>query len=240
MSLAGKRILVTGGSSGIGLAVARALAVDEGADVTIAGRSRTRLLAAKAAVARGVSTYELDVTDESAISQMFAQRQPFDHVVTAAASVVMAPALEMPTSAFRALVESKLYGQFLVARHAAPHLPPDGSITLFSGTVTQKPMAGATAYAAVGAAAEAMARVMALELAPRRVNSVVPGVIDTPAWDALFDAETKTSVLGQIASSLPVGRIGTTNDVAQAVIFLMRNSFVNGIALVVDGGHRLI
>jgi NAD(P)-dependent dehydrogenase (short-subunit alcohol dehydrogenase family) len=240
MSLAGKRILITGGSSGIGLALARKLVMTEGARVTIAARNPDKLRAARSALDGDIETRTLDVSDESMVQSFFAEFGIFDHLVTAASAVVMGPALEMPTEAFRALVDSKLYGQFLVARYAAPHIGANGSITFFSGTVTQKPMAGATAYAAVGAAAEAMARILAFELAPRRVNTVVPGIIDTPAWDSLFDAATKSAVLSQIAASLPVRRVGTPDDIADAVVFLMRSGFVNGTSLVVDGGHRLI
>lgn len=128
----------------------------------------------------------------------------------------------------------------MVARHAATQISPRGSITFFSGTVTQKPISGGTAYAAVGAAAEAMARMLAFELAPIRLNTVVTGVIDTALWDALLDSETKSAIFSQIASSLPVRRLGTPDDVAQAVLFLIKNSFVDGTSLVVDGGHRLI
>ena len=240
MGISGQRILITGGSSGIGFAVARALALVEGAKVTIASRSTDKLRAARAALDNKVEARELDVTDESAIIRFFSDFGPFDHLVTAASTAAMGPAVDMPTAAFRALVDSKLYGQFLVARHAAGHIAAHGSITFFSGTVTQKPILGATAYAAVGAAAEAMARMLAFELAPRRVNTVVPGVIDTPAWDSLFDANTKSAVFSQIASSLPVRRLGTPDDIAQAVLFLISNGFVDGASLVVDGGHRLI
>ncbi len=240
MGISGQRILITGGSSGIGLAIARTLALAEDAKVTIVSRSAGKLSAARAALDNKVATRELDVTDEAAIVRFFSDFGTFDHLVTAASAVAMGPALEMPTAAFRTLVDSKLYGQFLVARHAAPHLSPHGSITFFSGTVTQKPMPGATAYAAVGAAAEAMARMLAFELAPRRVNTIVPGVIDTPAWDSLFDANTKSAVFSQIAASLPVRRLGTPDDIAQAVVFLIRNGFVDGASLVVDGGHRLV
>ena len=129
----------------------------------------------------------------------------------------------------------------LCVHHALPHISPRGSITLFSGTVTQKPLPGATMFAAVGAATEAAGRIWALELAPLRVNTVVPGVIETPAWEALLGSpEAARAQLDAIAESLPVKRVGTADDIAKAVAFLIDNDFVNGASLVVDGGHRLV
>lgn len=238
-SLRGKHVLVTGGSSGIGLAVART-DLAEGAHVTIASRSADKLGRAVADLGGDVEARELDVTNEAAVVRLLAAVGSVHHLVTAASAAVLAPALEMPMAAFRELVDSKLYGQFHVARHAAPHIAPGGSITFFSGTVTQKPIPGGTANAAVGAAAAAMARMLALELAPIRVNAVVPGVIDTPSWDSLVGEKAKPAMLSQIASSLPVRRVGTPDDVAQAVLFLMQCGFADGATVVVDGGHRLV
>ncbi|MEM8540971.1 MAG: SDR family oxidoreductase [Pseudomonadota bacterium] len=115
-----------------------------------------------------------------------------------------------------------------------------GSITLFSGTVTQKPLPGATMFAAVGAATEASARIWGMELAPLRVNTVVPGIIATPVSPSLMGNDGAAQAQAGFAEALPVGRIGTPEDVAHAVEFLIANSFVSGISLVVDCGHRLI
>jgi NAD(P)-dependent dehydrogenase (short-subunit alcohol dehydrogenase family) len=137
-------------------------------------------------------------------------------------------------------VESKQWGQLLCAREGVKRLRETGSITLFSGTVTQKPHAGGSVFAAVGAASEAMGRVWGLELAPMRVNTVVPGVIDTRAWPDILGDDAANTTLETIADALPVGRVGTADEVAKAVVFLIDNGFVDGISLVIDGGHRLI
>ena len=138
-------------------------------------------------------------------------------------------------------LESKQWGQMLCVHHALPYLSQDGSITLFSGTVTQKPLMGASMFAAVGAATEAAGRIWAYELAPIRVNTVVPGVIATPVWSDLTGGdEPAQAQLKAIGQTLPVKRVGTADEVAKAVAFLIDNGFVNGISLVVDGGHRLI
>ncbi len=95
-------------------------------------------------------------------------------------------------------------------------------------------------FAAVGGATEAAARIWGLELAPVRVNTVVPGIINTPVWPALVGEDAATGTLDGMSDVIPVGRVGTANDVAKAVLFLIDNSFVNGHSLVVDGGHRLV
>ncbi len=115
-----------------------------------------------------------------------------------------------------------------------------GSITLFSGTVTQNPIPGTSAFAAVGSAIEAAGRIWALEYAPIRINTVVPGIINTPLWEGLVGKEGAAAQLEQVANLLPVKRVGTAADVAKAVAFLIDNSFVNGTTVVVDGGHRLV
>jgi NAD(P)-dependent dehydrogenase (short-subunit alcohol dehydrogenase family) len=152
---------------------------------------------------------------------------------------MFAPIAEMDMKAAREILETKQWGQMLCVHYGSKHISKTGSITVFSGTVTQKPLPGSTMFAAVGAASEASARVWGLELAPVRVNSIVPGIIETPIWGNLMgDAASET--LASIAQSLPVGRVGTADEVAKAVEFLIDNEFVNGHALVVDGGHRLV
>lgn len=239
MSISEQKILTIGGSSGIGLATARML-VDEGADVTIASRSLERLDQAKETLGGRVQTAQLDVSDEAAVRAFFADFGPYDHLVTSAAGSVLGPFTMLPTDQFRSLVDSKFWGQYYAVKYGVEKLNPKGSITLFSGTVTQKPLAGASAFAAVGAAMEAVGRTLALELAPRRVNTIVPGIIDTPAWDLLMSSAEKQAFLEQMATTLPVGRVGTADDVAATIVFAIKNGFVNGTTLVVDGGHRVI
>jgi len=149
----------------------------------------------------------------------------------------------MNFKAAREILETKQWGQMLCAYHALPYLNKTGSITLFSGTVTQKPIAGASMFAAVGAATEAAGRIWAYELAPIRVNTIVPGVIDTRLWeekDVTGSKDAAQAQLDSIAQILPVQWVGRTDDIAKAIAFLIDNGFVNGASLVVDGGHRLI
>lgn len=236
----GQRVVITGVTGGIGKAATQYLA-RHGAEVVVSARSAEKLEAALADVEGMVSGHVLDVTDDGSVEQFFAQVGGFDHLVTPAATSMFAPIAGMDFEAARSILESKQWGQMLCVHHALPHISERGSITLFSGTVTQKPLPGATMFAAVGAATEAAGRIWALELAPIRVNTIVPGVIETPAWEGLLgSADAAKTQLDAIAESLPVKRVGTPEDIAKAVAFVIDNGFVDGVSLVVDGGHRLV
>lgn len=238
--LEGQRIVVTGGTGGIGNATAQYLA-DRGADVIISARTPEKLEQVLVGLTGNVTGMSMDLEDEESIKAFFHQVGAFDHLVTPAASSTFSPIAELQFDQARTIVETKQWGQLLCVHHALPHISPSGSITLFSGTVTQKPLPGGSMFAAVGAASEAAGRVWALELAPLRINTVVPGVIETDVWASLLGSEAAAKEqLTAIGASLPVGRVGTANEIAKSVYFLIDNHFVNGASLVVDGGHRLI
>jgi NAD(P)-dependent dehydrogenase (short-subunit alcohol dehydrogenase family) len=239
MELTGQRVVITGITGGIGRATAERL-LHAGAEVIVSARSQGKLDAALAELTGNASGYVLDLLDMDSISGFFEKVGEFDHLVTPAATAMFAPITEMDFDAARAILETKQWGQMVTVHHAIKQMSKTGSVTLFSGTVTQKPLPGSSMFAAVGAATEASARVWGLELAPRRVNTVVPGIIETPIWERLMDDAAATEAKNGFASVLPVGRIGTADDVAKAVAFLIDNSFVDGVSLVVDGGHRLI
>ncbi len=240
MDFTGQRVVVTGVTGGIAKATTRYLAA-HGAEVVVSARSVEKLERALGGIDGKVSGHVLDVADGESVARFFARIGAFDHLVTPAATSMFAPIGEMDFEAARAILETKQWGQMLCVHHALPHIGARGSITLFSGTVTQKPLPGATMFAAVGGATEAAARIWAYELAPVRVNTVVPGVIATPVWETLTgSAEAARAQLDAIAAALPVRRVGAADDIAKAVAFLIDNGFVNGISLVVDGGHRLI
>lgn len=239
-NLSGQRVVITGVTGGIANAAARRL-LSMGAEVIVSARSNEKLEQSLAELTGKVSGYVLDVTDSESIVRFFAQVDAFDHLVTPAATSMFAPIQAMDFTAARSLLESKQWGQMLCVHHALPYLNKTGSITLFSGTVTQKPLPGATMFAAAGAATEAAGRIWAFELAPIRVNTIVPGVIDTGVWENLIGGESAAKAqLQEIASGLPVKRVGTSEDVAKAVSFLIDNTFIDGVSLVVDGGHRLV
>lgn len=237
MALDGQRVVITGGSSGIGLALARRV-VSAGGLVVLIGRDEAKLAHAAAELGAAATTRSLDVTDETAVAATFAQLGPFHHLVTAAAGTVRGTVLDLEVSAARALFESKYWGQYHCVKYGAPQLRPGGSVVLFSGWISRKPMAGTSTLAAVDAAIEALARTLALELAPIRVNAITPGMIDTPLWSVRLSPEAQRAYFAQVASALPVGRFGTAEDVAHAVQFLLENGFMTGAVVDIDGGQR--
>lgn len=234
----GQRIVITGGSGGIGIALARDLIARGAAEVVLTGRDPEKLANAAARLGPPVRTHAFDVTDEDAVAAFFAAQPQIDHLVTAAAGTVRGLVTELDVAKARALFETKYWGQYLCCKYGAPILAATGSIVLFSGWISRKPMAGVSTLSAVDAAVEAPGRTLALEIAPRRVNTVVPGMIDTPLWAARLSAEEQRAHFRKVAEGLPVGRAGVAEDVAHACRFLMENGFVTGITLDVDGGQR--
>ena len=231
--------MIIGGSSGMGLALAEHL-VTEGADVTIAGRSETRLAQAAASFGGGpgsLRTAPVDIADEQQVRDLLLPAGQLDHVVVTAADGVGAysPIAEFPVERARAVLDTKVLGPMLVAKHARV----TGSIVFTSGIAAYRPGPGASAIAAANAALEGLARSLAVELAPVRVNVVSPGWIDTPIWTTLAGA-AKQERLAAMAARLPAGRVGTPSDVAAAFAALLGNGFITGTVLHVDGGHRLI
>lgn len=237
MELQGQQVVVIGGGSGIGLAVARQ-ALARGAVVTIAGRSEQRLRAAAASLGP-VSTAVLDVTDPALVHELFDGLPRVDHVYFAAGSTQLSNILEGEAEAQLAPLITRLWGAVHVIRAAAPRLSPGGSLTFTGGLSTDRPVQGAWVSGVATAAAEQLARVMALELAPLRVNAVSPGYTDTPMWDGVL-GEAKQDVLNSVAARLPVRRIATPDEVASAVLLLMTNPSMTGAVIHVDGGARLV
>ena len=238
MSLANTTVVVLGGSSGIGLATARA-AQAAGAHVIITGRTQTRLGAARQLLGGGAETRALDAADEAATSAFFASLDRLDHVFITAGELVLDGKLAPATSAMHPAMDTRFWGALYAAKYAAPKIRAGGSITFMSGTAGRRPLPGASVATASCGAIDAFARALALDLAPIRVNSIAPGYVDTPLFDGLFGAQ-RDDVLAAAGAKLPVGRIGRPDEIADAVLFLMKNGYVTGINLVVDGGGLLV
>jgi NAD(P)-dependent dehydrogenase (short-subunit alcohol dehydrogenase family) len=206
----GRTVVITGGGSGIGLATARVV-VDRGGSVILMGRSLDRLKAAQAQLGTAASVAELDVSDEDAVRRVFTDIERVDHLVTAAAGTLCGRLIDVDTLRARELFGTKFWGQYHCVKYAASRMPTGGSVALFSGWISRKPVVEMSTLAAVDGAIEA--RTLALELAPVRVNAITPGHIDTPLWRSrLSDAEARAH-FDRVAHALPVGRVGTAEDV---------------------------
>jgi NAD(P)-dependent dehydrogenase (short-subunit alcohol dehydrogenase family) len=233
---AGTSILIIGGSSGIGLASA-ALAAEAGAGVTIASRSAERLAQAAKSLPSAAVTRVLDVTDAAAVEDFFSAGKPWDHVVVAGSATSVGPARSLPLDDAQAAMASKFWGAYHVGRFA--RIRDGGSLTFVSGVYSIRPSKGAVLQGAINAALEALARGLALELAPVRVNTVSPSLTATPLWDRLEGA-TRDKMFKDKAAQIPAGRIGQSVDIARAVLFLANNPFVTGSTLLIDGGDSLV
>jgi len=235
--LAQQRILIVGGSNGMGLAAAQRLA-RAGAEVLIVGRSRAKLDAALGQFGGRAAGYVADFTNAASLSALFAQVGRIDHLVLVASSnAAWGPFAKTSAEALRSALESKLIGYWQTLQAALPYLRPNGSVVMLSGAASRTVMPGTAGLAAVNGGITQMAQTLAKELAPLRVNVVSPGLVDTPAYDHM-PAEAKAAMFCGAAKSLPVGRTGTSEDIAQAIEFLILNGFATGVLLDVDGGAR--
>jgi NAD(P)-dependent dehydrogenase (short-subunit alcohol dehydrogenase family) len=236
MKLQGAHVVVIGGSTGIGFAAAK-LARQEGADITIAGRSQEKLAQAQRELGE-VRTVAADITNEAAVGQVFEGISRVDHVVIAAGTIVNGRIVDNDLANLRRIIDERIWGVTYVVRHAAPRMTR-GSITFTSGGLSSRPRLGAAMLTAALAGVEALAPALALELAPVRVNAVTPGLIDTPLLYNTYGPERDTIVKNR-AAILPGKRIGTAEEVAQAMLMFMTNEYITGTVLHIDGGSRYL
>lgn len=239
--LAGQCVVVLGGSSGVGLAAAEALA-GAGARVVIGGRDETRLAAAQPRLAAGGSASTavvVDATDRASLGAFYRRVGAFDHLVLTLSGAAGAGAFRtLDLGELRRGFDAKFWAQVSAAQGALDTLRPDGSITFVTAISARMARPGTAGLAAINGALEAMIRPLAAELRPLRVNAVSPGVIDTPWWDSVA-ADAKAATFARYAAATPVGRIGRPDDVAAGILLLVGNGFMTGTVLEVDGGLRL-
>jgi len=234
MGLANKRIVILGGTSGIGLQVGK-LAAAEGGHVVLASSNPSKVDAAKDAVP-GAEGRQIDVLSESNIKAFFAEIGPFDHLVyTAGESLLVEPLETLSLPRAQAFFGVRFWGSFLAVKYAVPNILPGGSVVLTSGMASRRPHACLTAVSAVCGAGESLTRALAVELAPLRVNAVCPGLVRTGLWDS-FPAEERQAMDERAQQRLLVGRIGEAPEVAEAYLYLMKNGFSTGEVIVTDGG----
>jgi Dehydrogenases with different specificities (related to short-chain alcohol dehydrogenases) len=232
--LTDKSVLVIGGSSGIGEAAAKTLQ-SLGAAVTICSRSQDKLDAAAARIGGTVVTAALDTRDIAAVEAFFAERPPFDHVVVSAAQTPGGPVRALPLENARAAMDSKFWGAYHIAR--AARIREGGSLTFVSGFLSVRPGAWVL-QGAINAALESLARGLALELSPVRVNAVSPGVIATPLWGGMSE-DQRQAMFDATAAALPAKRIGQPEDLANAIAYLVTTPYATGSTVLVDGGGAI-
>ncbi|WP_322015255.1 SDR family oxidoreductase [Paraburkholderia sp. J12] len=233
--LAGRHVMVVGGTSGIGLAVARDVA-SAGAEVTLVGRDPQRLRRAAGSIG-GARQLVGDLHDASVFEALFDALPPLDHLVITAGTASLKTLRESTPDDWRRVAEERIVGPLAIVRAALNRLRQDGSIVLTSGLLASRPMHTGAVIGAGVAAVEAMVRALSLELAPIRVNAVSPGLVDTPLLDTFF-GDGKHEALASAAAALPTGRIGRPDDIAQAVRLLLTGGFITGEVLHLDGGAR--
>ena len=239
MSLSGKRVVILGGTSGIGLATAKA-AQREGAVIVVASSRRQRVDSALSAL-RGTAQGEaVDLSDEVQVGAFFDRVGAFDHLVFCAGETLHLQTLDkMELDQARGFVNLRFWGAFMAVKYGSPHIRTGGSITLTTGVAALRPRKGWTVAASICGAVEGLTRALAVELAPIRVNAVCPGVVKTELWRDMAEAD-RVAMYRDIGQQLPVGRIGEADDLAQAYLYLMREGYSTGQVIVVDGGAVLV
>ena len=244
VSLAGQKVVIIGGSYGMGYATAE-LAIEAGAEVAIAARSPDKLEEAsrrlEAQGEREVPWQALHVEDRPAVADFLAASAPFDHLVLPGSTVKPILYDDLTDANAREAFESKFWGPFWAAFDARPHLRKGGSIVFFTGVAAKRPVKGYIMGACINGALNAATRSLALEFAKLgcRVNTIAPGLCDTPLND-LLHAHDKEERYRAMAARLPVGRIGHAEDCALGAIYLMSNGYVTAQVLGIDGGQEVM
>ena len=233
MDVTGKKAIIFGGTSGIGLAAAKQLAA-LGAEVIAISRNPEKA----GDVPAGITLKKCDVLDRDAMSALFKECAPFDILISAATggSRAAGPFLTMDMDGYKASFD-KLWGYTNVLRFGTEHMSEEGSIVLVSGAPARKTRPGQVAIGSVGGAVEALVRAVAPEIAPRRLNVVAPGIIDTPM--VAIQGEERKAHYAKITGNNIIPRPGTADEVAQAIVFMVQNDFVTGTTIDVDGGWLL-
>jgi NAD(P)-dependent dehydrogenase (short-subunit alcohol dehydrogenase family) len=238
VSIVDQRIVIIGGSSGMGLATARAAAA-AGAVVTIASGNKARLEAALAGLPDSCDGAVVEVRSEADVAALFDRVGELDHLVyTAADPQTPRPLRDVSLDEARQVSDVRFWGAVAAIKHAVPRIRPGGSIVLTSGTVGVRPVPGAALAASGAAAVEGLTRGLAVELAPIRVNAVRPGAIRTPMWDPIPEPQ-REALFTTLAGRTLTKTVGEPDQIAAAHLYLMENRFVTGTVLTVDGGAIL-
>jgi NAD(P)-dependent dehydrogenase (short-subunit alcohol dehydrogenase family) len=237
-TLRDQRVVIIGGTSGIGLAVAEG-ALAEGATVMVGSSGKATVEAALSHLGQGAAGASVNVRDEASVADFFKQAGAFDHLVFTAGdwgrAMSSMSVAQMDIDAARDGMAVRFWGALLAVKHAQEQISPRGSITLTDGVMAHRPQKGAPLSTAFGGAIEHLAAGLAVDLAPLRVNAVCPGFVLTDVWKDTPEEQVK-----RMTARLPVPRGGEPAEVAQAYLYLMRATYTTGQVLIVDGGLTLV
>ena len=239
MKLKAQRVVIIGGTAGIGLAVAD-LAIQEGASVVVASGTQERVEKAVNQLGKQADGRVVNVLQEDQVEAFFQALGEFDHLVyTAGDPLMIAASGSLSLNDTKRRFDVRYWGAYVAVKHGRQRIRKEGSIVLTSGIASRRPMKGWSLVASVTGAMESFTKALAIDLAPIRVNLVAPGAVRTELWDFMPEQE-RGAFYRQIGEHLPVGRVGEPSDVAEAYIYLMKNRFCTGSIVTTDGGGVLV
>jgi NAD(P)-dependent dehydrogenase (short-subunit alcohol dehydrogenase family) len=237
--LTGKRVIILGGSAGLGLATAK-LAASEGAGIVIVSSNQQRINKALEELPQGSTGFAVDLSQEENIKNFFDNIGNFDHLVyTAGENLNLNIIAETEIEKARQFFNLRFWSAFAAVKYAAPHINKGGSISLTSGVAGARPGSGWSVATSICSAMEGFVRAMAVELAPIRVNCVVPGVVKTNLWGSMSDVD-RESLYKNTGDALLLKRVGEADDIALAFTYLIKQQYGTGQNIVVDGGAVLV
>lgn len=239
MEMNKQRIVVLGGTSGIGFAIARA-AAEEGAAVVVGSSSQTRVEAAVAALGASAKGSSVDLSDKAATCAFFEGLGEFDHLIYTAGEPLRLLGLDADPAEVRRFFELRYWGALAAAKYGRKSIREGGSMVFTSGTAGARPLGpGWAAASSICGAIEGLTRALAVELKPLRVNCVAPGVVKTDLWAGMGE-DARAAFYASEAARLPVGHPGDVEEIAQSYLYLTRQTYVTGQVLHVDGGGLLV
>ncbi|WP_371364245.1 3-alpha-hydroxycholanate dehydrogenase (NADP(+)) [Sporomusa rhizae] len=238
-TLRGKRIVLLGGTSGVGFATAEAAAW-EGASVVVASSQKEKVDDALSRLPQSTEGYVVDLSCEEQVRVFFSHLGEFDHLVfTAGESLLIENLSTIDMDIARRFFNLRYWGAFMAARFGSENIRQGGSIILTSGVAGVRPQKGLTVAASICGAIEALTRSLAVELSPLRVNTVCFGLMRTELWNSIPEND-RIAMYEAAGKALPVGRVGEPEDAAEAFLYLMREKYSTGQIIVVDGGSILV
>jgi len=234
-AFAGRTVVLVGGGSGIGFAVAR-LVTAAGGRVVLGGRTAATLGDAADQLGDAAEWGVVDTSDPASIDAFFAGIPTVHGLFTTAATYLTGPLAELSVAEAATAFDSKFWGQYRVVKAALPKLASDASVVLMSGAAGARPAGPAPAYSAANSAIEGLARGLAVELSPVRVNAIAPGTVDGALW-ARRAAEVRDAAFASYRAATVLGRLSTEDEIAESVGYLLLNPATTGSTLFPDGGY---